>query len=57
VYHVSVCCAECDLWTSEVDAIPAPFSLAFHVFLKLILVSYSYEDVVFNRYVEIKIIY
>jgi hypothetical protein len=36
-----------------VVAIPAPFSLVFNVFLELIIVPYEYEDLVFNRYIEI----
>jgi hypothetical protein len=39
--------------TSKVFAIPAPFSLVFNVFLELIIGPYEYEDLVFNRYIEI----
>jgi hypothetical protein len=39
--------------TSEVDAIPAPFSLFSSAFLKLMIGRYGYEDLVFNMYVEI----
>jgi hypothetical protein len=45
---------ETKVFSSKVDAIPAQFSLAFNVFLKLIIVPYGYEDLVFNRCVEIK---
>jgi hypothetical protein len=41
---------ETKVCTSEVDAIPAPFSLSFNVF---IIGPYGYEDLVFNGYVEI----
>jgi hypothetical protein len=37
----------------EVDAIPAQFSLAFNVVLNLMIFPYGYEDLVFNRFVEI----
>jgi hypothetical protein len=44
---------ETKVWTSKVNAMSAQLSLAFNVFLKLIIVSYGYEDLAFNRYVEI----
>jgi hypothetical protein len=44
---------ETKVCTSAVDAVPAHFSLAFKAFIKLIIVPYGYEELVFNRYVEI----
>jgi hypothetical protein len=44
---------ETKVCTSLVDAIPAPFSLVFNVFLKLIFGPYCCEELVFNGYVEI----
>jgi hypothetical protein len=38
---------ETKMYTSEVDAIPAPFRLAFNMFLKLITVPFGCKDLVF----------
>jgi hypothetical protein len=42
------------VYTSEVDEMPAPFNLVLNVFLKLVFGPYGNEDIVFNRYVEMK---
>jgi hypothetical protein len=44
---------ETKMCTSKVDAIPAQFSLSFKVLLKLIIVPYGDEDLVFNIYAEL----
>lgn len=41
----------------EVDALPAPFSFVFNVFLECIIDPYGYEYLVLNRYVEIYTIF
>jgi hypothetical protein len=43
------------VYTCKVDAIPAPFSLAFSVFSKFIIGPYENEDLVFNRYQYVEI--
>jgi hypothetical protein len=45
---------ETNVYTSEVAAIPTPFSLVSNMFLKLLIGLYGYEDLIFKKDVEIQ---